>query len=144
MRPLRAARIAAKRSGSVMNRILWTFLLIAALAAPAFAQAEVEQRKIEYLIRTVAELHDARFVRNGSEYGAEQAADHLRQKLRYAGSRVKTAENFIDYCATSSSFTGLQYSIKFADGRVVPSADFLREKLAAFPARQPVMHPPAH
>ncbi len=119
-----------------MSRAIWTILLAALLLAPAFAQADSEQRKIEYLISSIAELGDARFIRNGSEYDAKAAADHLRQKLRYAGSRVKTAEDFIDFCASVSSLTGIKYSIKFADGRVVESAAFLREKLAAYPTHQ--------
>ena len=73
---------------------------------PAVSQQEIEEHKIQYLISAVADLKDARFLRNGSEYDAQRAADHLRLKLRYAGDRVKTAEDFIVYCATASSMSG--------------------------------------
>ena len=107
--------------------ILWGFLV-----APAFGQQAIEQRKIEYLIGAIAHLHDATFIRNGNEYDAGQAADHLRVKLRYAGSQVRTAEDFILYCATGSSTSGEKYRIRFADGRTVDTADLLRDKLAAY------------
>jgi hypothetical protein len=109
------------------------------LVAPAFGQQAIEQRKIEYLISSIADLRDARFVRNGSEYDSQRAADHLRLKLRNAGDRAKTAEDFITYCATGSWITGEKYRIKFADGRVVDTAAFLRDKLAAYPVQMPGM-----
>jgi len=115
------------------SKALGIFLLLGFLVAPAFSQQDVEQRKIEYLLSSIADLHDAVFIRNGSEYDAQRAADHLRLKLRYAGGRVKTAEDFIAYCATGSSITGVAYQIKFADGRFVATAKFLLDKLAAYP-----------
>ncbi|HZX92821.1 MAG TPA: DUF5329 family protein, partial [Rudaea sp.] len=95
-------------------------------------QADAEHAKIEYLIDAVAQLRDAVFVRNGTAYDSKQAADHLRLKLRNAGARVRTAEDFITDCATSSSMSGEKYRIRFADGRIVDNAVFLRQKLAEF------------
>lgn len=120
-----------------LRKALCIFFLLGFLVAPALGQQDIEQRKIEYLISSIADLHDGKFIRNGSEYDAQQAADHLRLKLRYAGGRVKTAEDFIVYCATGSSMTGDAYQIKFADGRIVATAAFLRDKLAAYPAQEP-------
>jgi Family of unknown function (DUF5329) len=120
-----------------MSKMLCTLLLTALLAAPAFGRRDAEQGRIEYLIDSIAELHDARFIRNGIEYDSAQAADHLRLKLRYAGSRVSTAEDFIVYCATGSSMSGEKYRIRFGDGRVVETAEFLRGKLAAYAAPAP-------
>ena len=88
-----------------------------------------ETQKIEFLIDAIAQLSSAGFVRNGVVYNAQEAADHLRLKLRISGTRVKSAEEFIRLCATGSSLTGKPYQIRFADGRVVSSADFLRSKL---------------
>ena len=117
-----------------MRKTLCILFLMGFLIAPAFGQQDLEQRKIEYLIGTVADLKDARFIRNGSEYDAQQAADHLRLKLRYAGSQVKTAEDFINYCATGSSMSGEKYQIKFPDGHMVDTAVFLHARLAAYRA----------
>jgi hypothetical protein len=94
--------------------------------------AALEARKIEYLIGSVAALSNAVFVRNGSEYGAAAAADHLRTKLRAAGGHVVTADDFIRLCATRSSLSGEAYQIRYGDGRVVSSEAFLRERLAAW------------
>ena len=113
-------------------RRLFCILVLGLLGVTAFARSPLEDQRIEFLISAVGDLHDATFIRNGSEYGAQQAADHMRLKLRYAGKRVSTAEDFITCCATGSSMSGQPYQIKFADGRIVPSADFLREKLAQF------------
>ncbi len=95
----------------------------------------IESKKIDFLIRTIETLEDAKFVRNGTAYDAKAAANHLRRKLKNAGSRVTSADGFIRYCATASSMTGTPYQIRFSDGRVVASAAFLREKLADFPAQ---------
>jgi len=134
--------LAKVARGALMCAAICALFSTEFLAAPVFSQTaisqqEIEQHKIQYLINTIADLKDARFIRNGSEYDAQQAADHLRLKLRYAGDHVKTAEDFILYCATGSSMSGEKYRIKFADGRLVDSATFLRDKLAAYPAPHP-------
>jgi len=118
-------------------RTLLTWLLFVLLLTPALAQRLVpspptEQQKIDYLIATIATLHGASFIRNGSAYDGAQAAAHMRLKLRFAGSRVKTADDFIVYCATSSSVSGARYSIRFADGHSIDAATFLRGRLAVF------------
>ena len=120
-----------------LSRALLAWLLFALLLAPALAQQPVsspptEQQKIDYLISTVATLHGASFIRNGSAYDAEHAAAHMRLKLRFAGSRVKTVDDFIVYCATGSSVSGTRYTIRFADGHSIDAATFLRGKLAVF------------
>lgn len=115
-----------------MNRVIATLMLFALLTLPAFGQQDVEQQKIAYLIDSVATLQGATFIRNGTEYDAARAADHMRLKLRFAGSRVKTAEDFITYCGTGSSMSGTKYMIRFQDGHVIDSATFLRGKLSEY------------
>jgi hypothetical protein len=110
------------------------FLLCLVLGtyASAAGRPSLEQQKIDYLIAAVETLQGAQFIRNGKSYDAHAAADHLRLKLRAAGSRITTAEEFITYCASESSLSGMPYQIKFSDGRVVASAAFLHQKLADF------------
>ncbi|HET6432494.1 DUF5329 domain-containing protein [Dyella sp.] len=115
-----------------MRTVIKTLLLMTLLVGIAHAAAPAEQRRIDYLIDSVAQLHDARFVRNGRDYGADKAVSHLRMKLRYAGDRVQTAEDFIRLCATGSSMSGTPYLIRFADGHSEPSAQWLHERLAAY------------
>ena len=120
---------------SRMNRLIAAWMLFALLVTPVYGQQDVEQQKIAYLIDSVATLKNATFIRNGTAYDAAHAADHMRLKLRFAGSRVKTAEDFIAYCATGSSMSGIKYSIRFSDGHTVDSATFLHGKLAEYEAR---------
>ena len=122
-----------------MGKFFTILFLAACWVMPAFAQTSpAEQQKIEYLIHVIETLQDATFIRNGSEYDAQHAADHLRLKLRFAGDRVKTADDFITYCATASSMSGDKYQIKFQDGRVVEAAIFLRDKLNDYAAESKV------
>jgi hypothetical protein len=115
-----------------MSRVLAVALLSLAVLARAGDPSAVERSRIEYLLAVVASLHDAQFIRNGKAYDGQAAVNHLRTKLRAAGLRVQTAEDFIRYCASESSVSGQPYEIRFADGRVVLSADFLRQKLVEF------------
>ena len=112
-------------------------LALVSVAGAALAQAPAlsETEKIAALIRAVAELRDAKFVRNGSEYDAVAAADHLKLKLDKAGRRVKTAADFIRLCGSTSSMTGRPYAIHYADGRTETSEAFLRRRLAELEAR---------
>ena len=52
-----------------------------------------EKQKIETLIKQVASLKDAKFVRNGSTYNADSAAIFLRRKWRANESEVRTAQD---------------------------------------------------
>jgi hypothetical protein len=115
-----------------MVRLLTIAFLMFAVAVDASDRSPSENARIEYLLAIVASLHDAQFIRNGTSYDSAAAVKHLRLKLRAAGSRIETAEDFIRYCASASSVSGRPYEIRFADGRVVRSADFLREKLTEF------------
>ncbi len=97
-----------------------------------FAQESHEANKIQYLISSIETLNGAEFIRNGKVYDAKRAADHLRFKLKKAGDRVKTAEDFIRLCASKSSLSGEPYLIRFSDGVTVEAEVFFRNRLKAF------------
>jgi hypothetical protein len=113
--------------------ILLTFCLSDSAWAAAIDAAEAQ--KIDYLIASIETLKDAQFVRNDISYNAKAAADHLRLKLRVAGSHVTSADAFIRYCASSSSVSGKPYLIRYADGREVTAEMFLRQKLKEYEAQ---------
>lgn len=116
----------------------WALLLLGLmLAGPLPAAPPQATREIEYLIASVQSLQGASFVRNGVSYDAASAAAHMRLKLRMAGSRVQSAEDFIRLCGTGSSVSGAPYEIRFADGRVVASAAFLNAQLQALRSQSP-------
>jgi hypothetical protein len=109
--------------------------LLGSLLSQAADLSPVQSARIEYLISTIESLPSAQFIRNGASYSAKAAADHLRLKLRNAGSRVRSAEDFIRYCASQSSISGLPYRIRFSDGQVISSGDYLRQMLADYDNR---------
>jgi Family of unknown function (DUF5329) len=115
-----------------MRSLLWLFVLSMSAFTHAADSTSLEGQKITYLIASIETLQGAKFIRNGTAYDAKAAADHLRLKLRNAGSRVVTADDFIRLCASASSVSGIPYQIRFADGRVVSSEAFLRQKLGEF------------
>jgi glucosamine 6-phosphate synthetase-like amidotransferase/phosphosugar isomerase protein len=88
-----------------------------------------EKQKIETLIKQVANLKDAQFVRNGSAYNAGSAAVFLRRKWEANESEVKTARDFIDKVASFSGTSGKPYLIRFKDGGEIKSRDFLLTQL---------------
>jgi hypothetical protein len=112
-------------------------VLLSLVAACAYAQDFSETAKIQYLIASVEALEGGKFIRNGREYNARAASDHLRLKLKVAGNKVKTAEDFIKFCASKSSITGEPYLMRFADGTTVKSEVFFKNKLKTFATDKP-------
>lgn len=119
------------------NVFVALMVLLSLVAARVCAQDFSEAAKIQYLIASVEALEGAKFIRNGSAHDARAASDHLRLKLKAAGNKVRTAEDFIKFCASRSSITGEPYLVQFADGATVKSEVFFRNKLKAFAADKP-------
>lgn len=93
------------------------------------ALSAADRATIEALIASVETLPDARFVRNGKEYGAGTAAKFLRGKWKDRARHLRSVDDFIDKIATRSSTTNRPYLIRFNDGREIASAAFLRSEL---------------
>ena len=109
--------------------VIMAGLLVTSLACARDAR---EQARIDYVIASLGSLKGAVFIRNGAEYDGKAAQEHLRSKLQYAGDRVKTADEFVKYCASESSITHQPYRIRFADGKSEKTADFFSSKLKEF------------
>ncbi len=93
------------------------------------APSPVEQARIDKLIRHVELQKGMVFIRNGSEYTCEQAAQFLRGKMESMGKEVATAREFIERIATRSSMSGKPYQIRLADGTLLPAAHYLTDQL---------------
>jgi hypothetical protein len=110
-----------------------SYMLFLAEVMPPFVRAQtvplVEKEKIESLIKHVAELKDAEFVRNGTAYNADTAATFLRRKWESKTSDVQSARDFIDKVGSFSGTSGKPYLIRFKDGTEIQSQDFLLLKL---------------
>lgn len=89
-----------------------------------------EGQRIEALLGVIGDA-DVTFVREGEEYAAKAAVEHIREKYRRAGGKVDTLDRFIDEVASKSSTTGRPYSIRLLDGTTMPAADWLRLQVKA-------------
>jgi hypothetical protein len=114
---------------SLENIAQSVFALYLLLVVPSWVMAQslpaVEKQKIEVLIKQVAELKEAKFVRNGSTYEPSTAVRFLRGKWDAHSSDVQTARDFIEKVATISGTSGKPYLIRFKDGKEIHSRDFL-------------------
>ena len=114
----------------LLGWLVWLPLPPEGLAAPARGHAWSEEEKIALLIESVRDIREgARFIRNGTEYGAAEAAAHLNRKYSRAKSRVKTAGEFIKHVASRSSLSGKEYLIRYPDGTAVTAEEFFMDKL---------------
>jgi len=86
-------------------------LLTFSAAGSVFAaQPTPGEDEIDHLLQFVGSS-PCTFIRNGTEYAADKARDHLQSKYRFVGSRISTAEEFIRYLATQSSMSGEPYHV---------------------------------
>ncbi len=115
-------------------RSLSLLLLVLLFSTSAFASKPSEKEKIDYLLTAIG-TSDVIFIRNGTEHTASEAQSHLQDKLKAAGDRVKTAEEFITSLASKSLQTGKPYLIKTKDGKTVELAIWLHDKLKQMPSR---------
>jgi hypothetical protein len=106
-----------------------TVSFFAFLVMTLCAAASQKDTEIEALLAHLKALDGAIFVRNGDEHSAVDAESHLRMKWQRGGKRIKTAEDFIEHCASKSSLSGKSYEIRFKDGKVRPAAEVLRNRL---------------
>lgn len=116
--------------------IILTIGILALFSTAATAMDAAETRKTEWLINRVAALEEAVFIRNGDSHSPREAADHLRYKWEKAGSRVNTAEEFVEKVASRSYLSGRPYLIRFPDGRTEPTAEVFKRWLSAYDAAE--------
>jgi hypothetical protein len=121
-----------------MNTLRFLQALLAAMAfalcaaSPAHATPSAsEQKVIETLIQRVASQKSMKFMRNGEEHDAAEAARHLRAKYDHFKDEIVTAEDFIRLCGTRSEVTKVPYKVRIANKGTRSSSDFLKEELRA-------------
>jgi hypothetical protein len=95
----------------------------------AQALATGEKLKIDALIKQVAALTDATFIRNGAGYNATTAVTFLQAKWQANAAKVKTARDFIDNIASVSG-AGKPYLIRLKNGREMIGRVFLLAELS--------------
>jgi hypothetical protein len=116
-----------------MKLAILSFAVLLMLDVTAYLEAQsgssAEKQKIEALIKQIADLKDAKFVRNGTTYNSDTAATFLRRKWAANESGVASARDFIEKIASSSATSGKPYLIRFKDGKETKSRDFLLAEL---------------
>jgi len=114
------------------NILITSFIFLALFSGVVKAQNNMEKNKIEYLISSIENLKGAKFIRNGTEHDGKEAAEHLRSKLKSAGGKIQTADDFIRLCASKSLISGKPYMIRSSDGKTINSEQYFREKLKEY------------
>ena len=119
--------------GSLRQMLRLQFFLLSCLFAAAAAAAPlspVARAEVDALLSRL-ETSGCQFHRNGSWHNAADAKAHLLVKLKYFEDRgaVKTAEQFIELAASSSSVTRQAYLVKCESGAAVPSSVWLQSQL---------------
>ena len=88
------------------------FLLMSLLSIQATpAAADSSATEIQYLLSFIAQS-DCLFIRNGTEYNAQDARAPIENKYHYVKSRVNSADEFISQAASKSSFSGRAYRVR--------------------------------
>lgn len=92
---------------------------------------EVMDSEIDYLLAEVA-ASDCIFIRNGKEYDAEDARDHLAMKRRHGKRYYDSTDEFIERIASKSSWSGKLYQIRCNDDAAEPSGAWFKRALEQF------------
>lgn len=113
--------------------LLGILLALATLSAARAAPPQTAQVEINYLLALIG-ASGCDFYRNGVWYDSQRAAEHLRSKYDFLVERdqIRTAEDFIEKAATSSSMSGEQYLIRCGGAAPVTTHQWMLEALAHY------------
>ncbi len=121
--------VSGKSDISTPMKIARILILCAAVAA--FPQSSLSPRaEIDSLLAFVRRQEEVVFIRNGGTHTAAEAEAHLRLKWSRQEKDIRSAEDFIERCATRSFLTRKTYAVRFPDGTERLAAEVLHEELA--------------
>ena len=115
---------------------LLSLVLILATAPAVSAPTGQTEQTIRHLIDHVSGS-GMTFIRNGSEYTPQEAAEHMLKKYRHFRDDIDSAEDFIALCASKSLLSGKAYEVLDDQGKVRYTRDWLRAELATYRANRP-------
>ena len=90
--------------------LLYCLLNTILLLSPVMVYADIND-EINHLLSYIAQS-DCTYIRNGKNYTAMEAHDHIARKYESVKRRIKTSEAFIQKIASSSSLSGKPYLIR--------------------------------
>lgn len=118
---------------STMKNIALIALLL--FGAPAWADGvpPAAQLEINHLLAYL-KGSGCQFNRNGSWYTPQEAVDHLNDKYQYLihHDMVNTTEDFIEYAATKSSWSGKPYLVKCGNTAAAETGAWFRTELQKY------------
>lgn len=91
-------------------------------------------KAVQHLMNYVSES-GLTFIRNSSSYTSTEAAEHMNNKYQHFKADIKTAEDFIELCATKSIMSGKPYLIIDKQGNEIRTSEWLKAELAAYRGR---------
>jgi hypothetical protein len=118
-----------------MRTLILMLLLTSAWGYADTRSTEIEA-EIEFLLDHVRSSQLV-FIRNGKDYDAQEAYEHMIAKYRHFERKVHSAEAFIEYSATRSLISGRPYRVRLSDGTEMEAGVYLLERLAQFRASRP-------
>jgi len=113
-----------------MKNIIIIFVLCF-YALPAIAGDEQLQSGIDHLI-TYIQNSNCKFIRNGKAHTPDEALKPILKKYDHFKAKIKTAEDFIDLCATKSILSHQPYKIGCPGQEWVESKHWLLKELKGF------------
>ena len=84
------------------------------ILTPGIATSASTDEEIDFLLETVG-ISDCVFTRNGKDYVAEDARDHLQMKRKRGARYFDSSELYIARLASESSWSGKPYFIQCGD-----------------------------
>ena len=110
---------------------IFIILVFCFLALPAAAGDAQLQAEIDHLIKYV-QSSNCKFIRNGKAHTPDEAIEHILKKYGHFEDRIKTTEDFIEYCASKSILSKQPYKIGCPGQEVVDSRRWFLEELERF------------
>ena len=105
--------------------------MLCCYAIPAVAGDKLLQAEIDHLIQTI-QNSDCAFIRNGKAHSPPEAIEHILKKYDHFKEKIKTTEDFIDYCASKSLLSNQPYQIDCPGQDMVQSRMWFLEELKRF------------
>lgn len=115
------------------------YLVVFLLLLPCLLRAEqidTIDKTVLYLISHVSES-GLTFIRNSDRYTSDEAAEHMNNKYRHFREDIKTAEEFIELCASRSLLSGKPYIVINEQGEQVRTSEWLQAALGDYRTRKP-------